>query len=313
MDIQQLKYFSRVYELANYAHAAEQLYISRQALRKSVMKLEGEVGQILFTNGNNKLIPTDAAHRLYSFSRPALKSFSDLERLAFQLRLEKSGYISFGEACGANDVFTKDELRMFSGIEASKGPINTNLRMIEGSCTEIRAMILSGELSYANIVCTSVNESLFDYEIAREGQIYLAMRNDDPLAQQETVSIPDLKGRVFSTQGPGYDVHNLIAARAQDLGFSLVIGDVRGALGDRLRTVEAGLDITYAFQPSGFSKIASHVTYRPFSESSMRWMLCTIAKKGLGDRQMLRYFAGKKLDMSNSDFSQGVVDTHSAD
>lgn len=36
MDIQQIKYFSRVYEMRSFTQAADSLFISRQALRKSV-------------------------------------------------------------------------------------------------------------------------------------------------------------------------------------------------------------------------------------------------------------------------------------
>ena len=38
MDIQQIKYFSRVYEMRSFTQAADSLFISRQALRKSVAR-----------------------------------------------------------------------------------------------------------------------------------------------------------------------------------------------------------------------------------------------------------------------------------
>lgn len=44
MDIQQIKYFSRVYEMRSFTQAADSLFISRQALRKSVARLAQEMG-----------------------------------------------------------------------------------------------------------------------------------------------------------------------------------------------------------------------------------------------------------------------------
>lgn len=51
MDIQQIKYFSRVYEMRSFTQAADSLFISRQALRKSVARLAQEMGEPLFETG----------------------------------------------------------------------------------------------------------------------------------------------------------------------------------------------------------------------------------------------------------------------
>ena len=72
MDIQQIKYFSRVYEMRSFTQAADSLFISRQALRKSVARLAQEMGEPLFENRGNVLFPTAAADLLFSASRPVV-------------------------------------------------------------------------------------------------------------------------------------------------------------------------------------------------------------------------------------------------
>ena len=76
MDIQQIKYFSRVYEMRSFTQAADSLFISRQALRKSVARLAQEMGEPLFENRGNVLFPTSAADLLFSASRPVLSAFA---------------------------------------------------------------------------------------------------------------------------------------------------------------------------------------------------------------------------------------------
>ena len=60
MDIQQIKYFSRVYEMRSFTQAADSLFISRQALRKSVARLAQEIGEPLFENRGN--VPVSYTH-----------------------------------------------------------------------------------------------------------------------------------------------------------------------------------------------------------------------------------------------------------
>lgn len=86
MDIQQIKYFSRVYEMRSFTQAADSLFISRQALRKSVARLAQEMGEPLFENRGNVLFPTSAADLLFNASRPVLSAFAQMEA---ELNLDK--------------------------------------------------------------------------------------------------------------------------------------------------------------------------------------------------------------------------------
>jgi DNA-binding transcriptional LysR family regulator len=296
MDIQQIRYFSRVYETRNFTRAASQLYITRQALRKSVRKLEEEVGQPLFVNEKNQLVPTEAARRLYEASRDALRGFDNLEHEVSRIKLEDAGVISFGQSRGSNAVFTGEEMAEITRPGAVQSELLGMTRVVEGSCAEMRDQVLSGEIAYAGIVATSVDESLFDYRVAREGAIYLAVNENDPLAAKDAIDIADLRNKRFVTQGPGYDVHDLIASRAHDRGFGLMLGDVHADFFDCMQTVNAGLGVTYAYREQRHPKSASCVVCKPFSDMSLRWKYCSIAKKGMGDPRLLDFFSGKYMN-----------------
>ena len=58
MDIQHLRYFLTVSRTLNYTKAAEELYISRQAVAQAVRQLETELQSPLLINRKNTLALT---------------------------------------------------------------------------------------------------------------------------------------------------------------------------------------------------------------------------------------------------------------
>lgn len=294
MDIQQIKYFSRVYEMRSFTQAADSLFISRQALRKSVARLAQEMGEPLFENRGNVLFPTAAADLLFSASRPVLGAFAQMEVELNLGKLKHQGVVRFGQSVEASDVMTKSEMRQIIDFSSTSELVTHGMRFTEASCADLRRQILEGELDYASMVATVVNESLFDYETAIEGRIHIAVRTDDPLAERDYVRLEDLEGRPFTSQGPGFDVHDRLIEAAEERGVKLDIVCMRSGLHNRLDMVQTGVTITYAYRDLTFPRVAPDVVCIPLEESSMRWRYCTIAKKGMGDPYLLRFFSGKE-------------------
>lgn len=81
MEIQQLRYFVRAAHAASFNEAAESLFISRQALSRSIASLEAELGYALFDRlpVGTKLTPAGA--RFLAASSGVVSSFDGLERL----------------------------------------------------------------------------------------------------------------------------------------------------------------------------------------------------------------------------------------
>lgn len=80
MDIRQIECFVAVARKGNYTKAAEELFVSRQALSKTVKHLEKEVGEPLFISvpGQSQLKLTQKGTQLMGgccFSRKRMGSF----------------------------------------------------------------------------------------------------------------------------------------------------------------------------------------------------------------------------------------------
>ncbi|WP_276668287.1 LysR family transcriptional regulator [Senegalimassilia anaerobia] len=294
MNIQQLRYFSKVYETNNFARAAEELYITRQALRKSILSLESDIGQQLFTNDSNILKPTIAAYDLYQASRGALRAFDELEQHMVESKERSEEIIRLGVSCGAEEVFPRKERLRFTEDYPGTFDVNSRLHTIESTPNAIYKMLLDGELDYGNTIDVSINDTLFDSQVACEGQIHLALRKDDPLADREEIYISDLVGRNFATQGPEYGIHRLIEEEAKRTGFELNIVMKGATQASMLRNVESGHSICYSYSQAKHPSIAPNVISIPFASPVMRWRYYSVCRKGMGDPYLLRYFAGKE-------------------
>ena len=223
-----------------------------------------------------------------------MKAYGDFERDIASFKMRRTDYVNFGQSCESNDVFTAVEMSAFREHEYEQESIVRRLRTVEGDCAAMREKVLAGELDYAEIVATSMNDALFDYEVARRGRIHIAVRCDDPLACQDEIRIRDLCGRRFATQGPGYDIHDYLESQALGAGFSLEVCDIMSGLSSRIGRVESGLALTYAYRDISFPKAAPHVICLPLAEPSAQWMYCSVGKKGVADPYLLRFFAGKE-------------------
>ena len=288
MDIQQIKYFSRVYEMRSFTQAADSLFISRQALRKSVARLAQEMGEPLFENRGNVLFPTAAADLLFSTSRPVLSAFAQMEVELNLGKLKSQGIVE------ASDVMTSGEMRQVIDFSSTSELVTKGMRFTEANCVELRQQILEGDLDYASLIATVVNESLFDYDTAIGGRIHIAVRADDPLAEKSFIRLEDLEGRPFTSQGPGFDVHDRLVEATEERGVKLNFVCTRSGLHNRLEMVQTGVTLTYAYRDLRFPPVAPDVVCIPLEESPMKWFYCTIAKKGLGDPYLLRFFSGKE-------------------
>ena len=85
LEIRQLRYFMQVCESGSLLKASEVLFISHQALSKSLSLLEKELGAALFYRTPKGMIPTQFGQELLEDSRPILAEWDQLN-----LKLEES-------------------------------------------------------------------------------------------------------------------------------------------------------------------------------------------------------------------------------
>ena len=99
-------------------------------------------------------------------------------------KLKSQGIVRFGQSVEASDVMTSGEMRQVIDFSSTSELVTKGMRFTEANCVELRQQILEGDLDYASLIATVVNESLFDYDTAIGGRIHIAVRTDDPLLRK---------------------------------------------------------------------------------------------------------------------------------
>lgn len=293
MEFSQIQYFSRLYETLNYARAAEDLFVTRQALHKCIRNMEREVGRPLFDNVKNSLVPTSAGRALYEASRTAMRGFAEIDAAVAAMRFETGSVKTLGRALGVDEAMTVEERRAIARIdEKVNEPLPFSLRTHHCTSDQVRALVVDGTFDYGMYVGDSVDLDLFDAEVGRSGSYHLVVAADDPLAERGSARIADLKGRPLATQGLGFDPYRQIAAAAHRAGFELNVVYSSPSIAECMGVAATGRAVTYSLQGPDGLQPGSGLVAIPF-EDALLWRLFVIAKKGLGDPYLLRYFSGQ--------------------
>ncbi len=90
MTFEQLSYFAEVYRLKSITQAADNLFVSRQAVSLSIKKLEDEFGVTLFTRLTNGVTPTKAGEIFYQSAKAILNEHAILKQNMLQYTPQKA-------------------------------------------------------------------------------------------------------------------------------------------------------------------------------------------------------------------------------
>ena len=81
MNNLKLEYFMRVFNEKSISAAAKKLYISPQALSKSIISLEEELGHKLFERKGTHIVPTEYAYHLMPHAKNTLRILASYDSL----------------------------------------------------------------------------------------------------------------------------------------------------------------------------------------------------------------------------------------
>lgn len=107
MEIKQLRAFLAVAAAHSFLGAAEQLYVTRQAVSKTVTQLEDDLGVKLFVRGQSGTELTPAGAYFYPQARALVADFDRLEREMTQMEHRNRPKLRICMAEGVNLIFTK--------------------------------------------------------------------------------------------------------------------------------------------------------------------------------------------------------------
>lgn len=216
MDIRQLEYFIAVARLRSYTKAADELFITRQALSKAVHNLEQELGETLIAQRDGTLEPTETGRTLMADAQPVVDVYRALERryLGKAARGERMPLLSVSLVPGAALTLPRTIIDRFADEHPNL------LLSVESSPTDMAlAMAKTGESDIG--IVGSAPQYLTDFDALQlvETGTYVHVPVANPLSRRERLGAHDLDGQPFVTFGKRDHLHRFFMDTCADLGI----------------------------------------------------------------------------------------------
>lgn len=96
MELRQLRYFTKAYELENFSEAARLLHISQSTLSQQIKQLEEELGILLFDRIGKRIAPTEAARVFLPFAHQAIQHAENGKQIIQDLKGVETGELHIG-------------------------------------------------------------------------------------------------------------------------------------------------------------------------------------------------------------------------
>ncbi len=197
IDIHKLRIFHYVFRLRSFSNAAKELFISQPTVSERIKSLEDEIGVRFFDRLGRQVIPTEAAHILYSYSE---KIFSLIEEAKEAVKPEKrrlQGEILIGGSTIPGEHILPDLIARFK-----KEHPEVNVTLTVEDTSRIIQMLEDSLISMA-IVGASLSSKKLAYLPFMKDRLILVAKAD--FFKEGDISIEDIYRLpfIFRERGSG--------------------------------------------------------------------------------------------------------------
>lgn len=217
MEFKQLYYFVETCKRMNFAITAEALYVTPQALSKSIKTLENNLGEKLFYLNKNALILTEFGEFFLPKAQNLLAEYYAMRNEVANLSNNYKGLIRVGIVPSARNLINADFLQKFM----EKFP-ETTIDFTQMSDESLKQGVLAHSLDLGIGVYPAIDQTLETVTLCKSG-ISLIMNVKNPLCEKETIRVADLDGQELIVHSDLYMVEKALLEQAQREGLNLKV------------------------------------------------------------------------------------------
>lgn len=187
MELRVLQYFLAVAREQNISAAAQSLHLTQPTLSRQLKELEEELGKQLMIRGNRKITLTEDGMLLRRRAEEILELVDRTEKEVMRSDEAVTGdiYIGTGETDGMRQIVrTANQLQeRYPGV---------HFHIVSGDAVDVCERLDKGLLDFG-VLLGDIDKTKYHYlDLPMKDTWGVLMRHSSPLAQQETVSPPDL-------------------------------------------------------------------------------------------------------------------------
>lgn len=200
MTINQLRYFLQICEFGNISTAAQALFISHQALSKSLTALEAEVGVPLFYRTQGGLVLTDTGTFFRDNARGVVEHFDSFATALNESISQRSLTLKVGIFEEGLHIFTPEDIDRFHAqypqyaLEIQEYPFKV--------CNQL---LMAGEKDAVMTLEAPQDKEITTIPLKVYERILIVPKSH-PLAKRDTIYVEDLK-----------DLHFVLSMNQRDL------------------------------------------------------------------------------------------------
>lgn len=189
MDLSTLQYYVTVCQLNNMTKAANKLYISRQAISKSISNLENMLGTQLITVRHDGIELTEEGQCLYKNALKLLEGWNNtVDEIEFIKRTRRMTiHVGYGQT--TYNLWNIDHIQQFK-VQNPDIDIRAEIMLPD----QLLAGLKDGRLDAA-ITSANSDDECFTVTTIKHLPLYSLFCLDDPLASKSHIYPKDLSGR----------------------------------------------------------------------------------------------------------------------
>lgn len=214
MEFRQLQYFLLVAQELSFSKASQKAFVTQQALSKSILSLEEELGVSLFERLPHGIVLTPFGQSLlknaYHISDAMNEAINDIHNMKANL----SGTIQLAITIGVENDFPVQDLFKFQEIHPQY-----QISTITSSDMEIEDWLLSGKIELGLMGALGSVPKL-DYILLKQSSTLLAVHKNNPLSKKDSVQIEDLRNEHFLFGQSKYYANSRLVATCNLSGFT---------------------------------------------------------------------------------------------
>ena len=217
MEIRHLKYFIKIAETLNFSEAAKSLFVTQSTLSQQIRQLEQEVKAQLFERNNHNVRLTEAGEELLPYARQTLQaSQACLDRI-HDLQDMRTGTLNIGL------TFSFSSILMETLLTFTKRYPKVKLNIYNKPMAELMKMLERDEVDFALTFRPAELNKNIESQFLFDNHLAVIVRNDHPLSQKKTISIPELEPYDLALPAKGLQARNAFDIMCAEGNYDLKV------------------------------------------------------------------------------------------
>lgn len=189
MNLSQLYYFSKLSELEHFSKAAKELYITQPSLSHAIKSLETELGVQLFEREGRRMRLTPFGKEFAIYVKRGLREIDKGVELAQEFNGKLGGTVNVGALLTVQGDYLPPLFHDFSENYGQEVKLNMfqgfSIPLVEGLENDKYDVVFAAARECKPNLC---------YEHVLSHELVALVNKNNPLAQRDSIGIPELSG-----------------------------------------------------------------------------------------------------------------------